>query len=185
MWQINTDTTVQIDELMGSKIYTIDNVFKYPKKLERFLFNRKSFPLQGEPWSANMDNYIKQRYSDWVDNSCPIVAIAQYLCKQSLGNHGGFSTNVEAWYGGPNAFDKYYWWPHLDDGYTLIVYFNHEHEHGTNLYHPDLKEKAWFKRLMTDTPLGKDPWISKKDVCLLYTSPSPRDATLSRMPSSA
>ena len=25
----------------------------------------------------------------------------------------------------------------------------------------------------------------KKDICLLYTSPSPRDATLSRMPSSA
>ena len=27
--------------------------------------------------------------------------------------------------------------------------------------------------------------ISKSDICLLYTSPSPRDATLSRMPSSA
>ena len=29
-------------------------------------------------------------------------------------------------------------------------------------------------------------WLSEQaDVCLLYTSPSPRDATLSRMPSSA
>ena len=27
--------------------------------------------------------------------------------------------------------------------------------------------------------------FDKDDVCLLYTSPSPRDATLSRMPSSA
>ena len=27
--------------------------------------------------------------------------------------------------------------------------------------------------------------ISKNDVCLLYTSPSPRDGLLSRMPSSA
>ena len=27
--------------------------------------------------------------------------------------------------------------------------------------------------------------ISESDTCLLYTSPSPRDATLSRMPSSA
>ena len=27
--------------------------------------------------------------------------------------------------------------------------------------------------------------VSKYDICLLYTSPSPRDATLSRMPSSA
>ena len=30
--------------------------------------------------------------------------------------------------------------------------------------------------------LAKKGW---SDVCLLYTSPSPRDATLSRMPSSA
>ena len=33
------------------------------------------------------------------------------------------------------------------------------------------------------TPLGKHEVKSK--ICLLYTSPSPRDATLSRMPSSA
>ena len=32
--------------------------------------------------------------------------------------------------------------------------------------------------------VGEDP-ASKVYVCLLYTSPSPRDATLSRMPSSA
>ena len=31
---------------------------------------------------------------------------------------------------------------------------------------------------------GKIVWVIRKD-CLLYTSPSPRDATLSRMPSSA
>ena len=28
-------------------------------------------------------------------------------------------------------------------------------------------------------------WVESSQVCLLYTSPSPRDATLSRMPSSA
>ena len=28
-------------------------------------------------------------------------------------------------------------------------------------------------------------WLEQNDLCLLYTSPSPRDATLSRMPSSA
>ena len=27
--------------------------------------------------------------------------------------------------------------------------------------------------------------VARREVCLLYTSPSPRDATLSRMPSSA
>ena len=30
-----------------------------------------------------------------------------------------------------------------------------------------------------------DKWLGQRKTCLLYTSPSPRDATLSRMPSSA
>ena len=30
-----------------------------------------------------------------------------------------------------------------------------------------------------------DKYVSKNDVCLLYTSPSPRDLSTSRMPSSA
>ena len=33
--------------------------------------------------------------------------------------------------------------------------------------------------------VGAEPMITKSNGCLLYTSPSPRDATLSRMPSSA
>ena len=36
--------------------------------------------------------------------------------------------------------------------------------------------------IITEEPT---PEIDKPDYCLLYTSPSPRDATLSRMPSSA
>ena len=34
-------------------------------------------------------------------------------------------------------------------------------------------------------PVGGLKDLSPSDICLLYTSPSPRDATLSRMPSSA
>ena len=34
-------------------------------------------------------------------------------------------------------------------------------------------------------PVFKNDAIKKRYTCLLYTSPSPRDATLSRMPSSA
>ena len=51
-----------------------------------------------------------------------------------------------------------------------------------------------FDAIMKDKVIGKHTFsvnnekiISKADfhICLLYTSPSPRDATLSRMPSSA
>ena len=41
------------------------------------------------------------------------------------------------------------------------------------------------KRLGVDRLDNAYTWRSLIDFCLLYTSPSPRDATLSRMPSSA
>ena len=49
----------------------------------------------------------------------------------------------------------------------------------TYLIQPNEKSKLIF---LADNP-GK--WLFHCHICLLYTSPSPRDATLSRMPSSA
>ena len=50
---------------------------------------------------------------------------------------------------------------------------------------PDQEEL--IRRLLSDTPLLKDTPDHLLQVvnCLLYTSPSPRDGLLSRMPSSA
>ena len=43
-----------------------------------------------------------------------------------------------------------------------------------------------IKRISTDSPTGKLLWkLASNGICLLYTSPSPRDAHESRMPSSA
>ena len=60
---------------------------------------------------------------------------------------------------------------------------------------PDLFKKPEFKTLrskyavpisrLDDYHVAKRYLIARKIPCLLYTSPSPRDATLSRMPSSA
>ena len=48
-------------------------------------------------------------------------------------------------------------------------------------------DKGTQQRLFDPTFLSNDVSINKAKIndCLLYTSPSPRDATLSRMPSSA
>ena len=58
---------------------------------------------------------------------------------------------------------------HIVYGSTLISYFGHDL---TDFTHASATWAAWGESA-TYTP------------CLLYTSPSPRDATLSRMPSSA
>ena len=42
-----------------------------------------------------------------------------------------------------------------------------------------------IKSVLEMTDLSKDEQNERCEICLLYTSPSPRDATLSRMPSSA
>ena len=39
--------------------------------------------------------------------------------------------------------------------------------------------------LICDIHLGKAEYFQQNGICLLYTSPSPRDRTRSRMPSSA
>ena len=41
------------------------------------------------------------------------------------------------------------------------------------------------KAIVCGTDVSIDPVFVKKKICLLYTSPSPRDRTRSRMPSSA
>ena len=46
-------------------------------------------------------------------------------------------------------------------------------------------EKARKPSLVIEVDFGSEIGIKQSSACLLYTSPSPRDATLSRMPSSA
>ena len=49
-----------------------------------------------------------------------------------------------------------------------------------------LPEGLFWLMLVGEIPTDEEvQWLSKQWICLLYTSPSPRDATLSRMPSSA
>ena len=49
---------------------------------------------------------------------------------------------------------------------------------------PEIPYDEWFDKDYVN-PLDKMPIATDDDTCLLYTSPSPRDRTRSRMPSSA
>ena len=50
---------------------------------------------------------------------------------------------------------------------------------------PDLLVPTDYIPAKVNVRFGSEPEIATDNTCLLYTSPSPRDATLSRMPSSA
>ena len=49
----------------------------------------------------------------------------------------------------------------------------------------DYQQGSFDRSLMAYQPLVNGKQVGLLESCLLYTSPSPRDATLSRMPSSA
>ena len=60
---------------------------------------------------------------------------------------------------------------------------------GTRAYKPQLDQQPDSRQVVKKTadkaPKTTNASLVNKETCLLYTSPSPRDATLSRMPSSA
>ena len=169
------DAQVQIKELDGSKIYIVDDILDKPNRVARFLFSRQTAALQGAPWEDNSKIFFKGRYVDFADTACPVIWLAQKLCKQTIDFRGGFKTNVEAWVDvGENDYENNYWFPHLDNGYTCLVYLNDNDDelNGTNLYDPSLKEEEWFKSCMEKVPRGFNPWVSKKKVKLLEHIPS-------------
>ena len=176
------DTEVLIEELLGSKIYTIENVYKNPDDVARYLFNRETaWHKVGEPWSLNAKKFEDRRLKIFDNQAAPLFWLVSKLSSQAL-HSDHIMTNVsrllEDEYN--DDYQNNHWWAHLDEGYNGIVYFNKDDKNnGTNLYNPSILLEDWFQRNMESYEHAA-PWI-----CLLYTSPSPRDRTRSRMPSSA
>ena len=79
-----------------------------------------------------------------------------------------------------------------ESGYALNFWYNADEISTLNTEYEvlNLGEFKWFVTYTTGSAEGVLVWQQENDCklsfpCLLYTSPSPRDATLSRMPSSA
>ena len=78
----------------------------------------------------------------------------------------------------------------IEDGETVLVSSARGSVEMAVRYQPDIPEGLTFTtfhfpELVDTNVLTNDAWEKRSGTCLLYTSPSPRDATLSRMPSSA
>ena len=54
-----------------------------------------------------------------------------------------------------------------------------------HLYLKSGEDERWLTVQLVEGNVPRIAGLSDDNTCLLYTSPSPRDATLSRMPSSA
>ena len=72
---------------------------------------------------------------------------------------------------------------------VLLALYSYSYAHGEKQHESEPETfdavTTEFGRYKPELEPSQSIDISMADTCLLYTSPSPRDATLSRMPSSA
>ena len=175
MWDINMDTEVQVEEVLGSKIYTIENVYKFPEKVARYLFNRETaWHKVGEPWSKNAKKFEDRRLAIFDNQAAPLFWLVSKLSSQAL-HSDRIMTNVQRLLEDEynEDFLNHHWWAHKDDGYNGIVYFNKDDKtNGTNLYHPDVAEEEWFQKNMQAFEHAA-PWIPRNKMKVVkYIEPT-------------
>ena len=156
-------------------------LFSVPANI--FIFNALGAETKESLFESGRVNIKNKKYSDALDDfddyikSNPDSWAAFYnraISKEYLGDYiGAISDYSKAIELNPNPSGKILFWR----GYLHEKNENYEKAIGDYSFAIKINpnyENAYFYRAYT-----------KFLICLLYTSPSPRDATLSRMPSSA
>ena len=165
MFELNDNLEIKKEIFRGSIIYTIDDFYKYPLEVENYLFGEPDkIPLHKRYEKPSFNNvYFEDRRHDSEDNLDlkKVYDFLSSLCGE-IYDSLDITTNCTRFKRHPfNDYKNCYWWPHIDDGYNGLVYFNHDSEHGTCFYDelvepPDANEHA-------------QPWGAKKDFIVIKT----------------
>jgi hypothetical protein len=154
MFELN-NLNVVVEEFNDSKIYTVDNCLKYPEKVIEYLNNTET-PLWKieQPKTLNgiffddRRHIIKEGTSEFRKTIKDICGAKQDISEEVYSNYTIF-------YDDPfNDYKSHFWYPHLDEGYTALLYLNNYQGAGTNLYeqiesdYDDISEhsKPWRDR---------------------------------------
>ena len=166
MWELNDNLNVTHITIDGSPAYIIDDFYKYPDKIARFLFCRNT-PLwkMHERGTRNGRDFEDRRF-DIGSEKLPAHDFLQKLCGQEiLDNEPALITNCHRFLRSPynDKYKSHYWWAHTDKGYNGIVYFNkNDNVNGTNLYDAD----TWN---VVEVPESVNPWLPKIYSKILHT----------------
>ena len=176
MWDLNMNTKVQTYELFGTKLFVVDDIYKYPDKVARYLFARETgWHKVGEPWSRNGKDFEDRRFFGYDNQAVPLYWFCSNLAGQHLYSEH-LLTNVMRWKDNKfNAkYKTHYWWAHIDNGYNGIVYFNHGKDlNGTNIYHPKVLQAKWFIDILeinAKEGYGEHshPWMEKSKLEVIH-----------------
>ncbi|MEM7255007.1 MAG: hypothetical protein AAF493_26700 [Pseudomonadota bacterium] len=169
MFELNSLDAMQTITLEGtlagtSTAYVMDNFYKDPDAVVRLLEQHEPTPWKAqEKPSYNGIHFADLRHRVPHDDVSRVSTALSELCGQTPFRPGYVLSNLVRFR--PHEFNDYannYWWPHLDVGYTALVYLNPFETSGTNLYLP----KAF------DDQSGNQhhaPWRSRQKWSLQHT----------------
>lgn len=158
MFEINNKnyTTYEVN---GTVVYEIKDFYKHPDKVVEFISNLQPYYHKGgERHSFNGIAFKDMRHVCQAKGMDSVSKFLSEVCNQKpLNKPHTLSTNVFKLK--DKKFNNYadnYWWPHIDNGYTALIYLNTFSYPGTNLYSalktPDYNQGEHFK-----------PWQPKSD----------------------
>lgn len=160
IFTINRDIIVETQNLQDNTIYLIDNFYQYPDKvLNFFLAEPPKVHKRNQKPSYNQIYFDDRRHRIRSNDIKHVYEFLRTLCNQkSVLGDDAIVTNFTRFK--RSAFNNYkqnYWWPHIDEGYTGILYLSDDAVSGTNLYNivnytQDFNTNEHFT-----------PWRSKQD----------------------
>lgn len=161
MFEINSKMDLSLEIFRGSKIYTIDNFYSDPDEIVHLI---KELPKRLHKANAN-PTYNGTYFEDcrdcvYIEELNPIYFFLSVLSGSNPTSYD-FITNVIKFKDVPfNNYQSKYWWPHLDEGYTAVIYLNDDNdcECGTNLYDILCQEE---KNVTDSIPEHSQPWRPK------------------------
>ena len=155
-----------------SIVYVADNFYKDPYTIASFINDSPKLVHKREQQpSLNMVHFKDERHCLHVEQLYPLIKDLEGFTNskfKDFGSGGTLFSNCQMWYDNEyNNFKENYWWPHLDFGWTAIIYLNDDENCGTNLY--EVSDDVLEQNKTTE---HGQPWRSKKLWQKLYTIPS-------------
>ena len=161
MFEINNKEYTSY-KICGSTIYEFKDFYKYPDQVVKLVndipagWHKKEEMNNGI--SLNGKKFYDLRHHNQVNGIKEVTDFLSTICHQPVHfKDNTFATNIFQFI--DPAFNKYkdnYWWPHIDSGYTALIYLNNFSYPGTNLYsalkEPDYDQNEHYK-----------PWQPKSD----------------------
>lgn len=166
IFEINQNVVVETQSLDNSIIYIIDDFYKHPEKvLNCFLSIPPKIHKKNQKPSHNQVYFDDRRHRLKSDEIFCVYQFLSSLCNQKpvLGDDAVVTNFTRFKTSTFNDYKQNYWWPHIDEGYTGILYLSNDIESGTNLYNV----LNYVKDFNTNEHYM--PWRSKENYQLLMS----------------